>query len=90
MFDFYFQCELSRRTKVFISNADKNSMKRDGEGDPGKMVRLGIMALYGTDVFEREDIVAIGNKKGSKGIPKNVREALRGKCCSFCVARSLF
>lgn len=78
-FFYFFQCELSKGSKVYISIADKNSIKRKGCGDPAQLTRLGLLALFGRDTMAREQISAKGQRAGSKGIKKNVRDALLGK-----------
>lgn len=43
------------------------------------MVRMGLMALFGKEAMERNEITALGTKRGTQGIKKNVRDSLLGK-----------
>jgi hypothetical protein len=63
---------------VFISNADKNELKKDGDGDPGKMTRMCLNILYGREQLEQNEVTAKGTRQGQLGIHPNVRKALRG------------
>ncbi|KAK3909734.1 Squamosa promoter-binding-like protein 7 [Frankliniella fusca] len=69
--------ELSKGSQVWISVSDKNSIKRDGDGDPAKMTRLTLMYLFGRENLEAEQLTAKGTRKGTKGIRKNVLAAIK-------------
>lgn len=57
----------------------KNHIKREGDGDPAKMVRLGLIGLYGRETLLAEDLTAKGLRTGQKGMKPAVREALLGE-----------
>ncbi|KAK3924211.1 Collagen alpha-1(XXVII) chain, partial [Frankliniella fusca] len=71
------KCELSQKSNVFISIADKNEIKADGEGDPSKMTRMCLVALYGREFLEKNAVTAKGTKAGTLGIPSRVRKAIK-------------
>lgn len=65
---------------MFISNKDKNNIKADGGGDPTKMTRMTLIALFGRETLAGSAITAIGTKAGTLGMRKNVRNVIRGMC----------
>ncbi|KAJ1519021.1 hypothetical protein ONE63_011398 [Megalurothrips usitatus] len=69
--------EISKKSKVFITVADENAIKADGAGDPSKMTRMALVALFGRQALEQNAITAMGQKSGTLGIRKNVRSAIR-------------
>ncbi|KAJ1526445.1 hypothetical protein ONE63_009579 [Megalurothrips usitatus] len=68
---------LTKGSKVFLSISDKNSIKRDGDGDPSKMTRLALLAVFGRQNVETTELTAKGQKKGCKGIRPHVLKALK-------------
>lgn len=74
-----FQVELTKGSRVWVPSHFKNSIKRDGDGDPSKMVRLGLLGLYGRDALQVEDLTAKGTRNGTKGMRPEVRSALLGQ-----------
>ncbi|XP_052126229.1 uncharacterized protein LOC113204685 [Frankliniella occidentalis] len=70
-------CEVTKGSKVFITNADKNAIKSEYRGDPAKMTRATLVSLYGRDLLERQAVTARGSKQGTLGIPKRIRDAVR-------------
>lgn len=69
--------EISRKSKVYITVADKTTIKADGGGDPAKMTRMVLVALFGRSALEENAITAKGQKSGTLGIRKHVRAAIR-------------
>lgn len=78
---FSIQCELTKGTvpKVFIRTTDKSEAKVSAQGDPAKLVRNALVCLFGRETLEKHAVTALGQKPGTLGIRKHVRDAIRGK-----------
>ncbi|KAJ1530163.1 hypothetical protein ONE63_005094 [Megalurothrips usitatus] len=64
--------DFSKGTNVFVPVSEKNKIKVNGGGDPAKMARLGLIALYGRDILKS----AKGHRSGSKAMRADVLRAL--------------